>query len=449
MTRGLDRPEVIGRAWYLAGISIIALQILSHPATTYAQVAPCNVMATLLPDFTKADVVEFDATVSTEDCVRNLSDRGLDPLRTWQSPGDQTWSVHGQVRSALLSANGDGKWTLRLRTLALEANDRLAVKLPFAHVDYANIRPAPTNLKALTTGAAVNLDGRVVVPQIVLAGGSPQGGGGVADQEDIEIPFQPVRNTITLTLQPLLGGLLDDQTDAFRVSGNVSFDLACDPAEIVRHCQGGPIGNDNYGTADLLFALDMPPRFNATILPIVYGSEPTYLSVASTLTNCTIDESGRHVGSTFKGRAFHFPADPSRFPESWAVGPHLCKRQLLPTPPPQSASDDRCPPGIRENQAYEIDVGEIVLSPGDKLDVLVPGAALLGIDLDPPPHLGSFVDTNSAPLEYVGPSRFTLRVVYRPAAGMITQQFPAITCTLLSRPLTMALLVLGDPTETS
>src|SRR6266581_1959855 len=95
----------------------------------FAAGASCTGDLSLSLDYVHATVA-YDASGFSPDCLDGLASRGLPDDGRWPAATGGTWSVHGHVPNAHLSALPDGHWTVQL-DLDLQPEDVLRVSLPF------------------------------------------------------------------------------------------------------------------------------------------------------------------------------------------------------------------------------------------------------------------------------------------------------------------------------
>ena len=234
-----------------------------------------------------------------------------------------TWSVHGQVPNAQLSALPDGHWTLQL-DLDLQPDGR-AARLTAVHGN----RPCPSRPTASQPPGArypLDLSPRRTLRQrharISRVGGTRPGDHPVyADTEDhLGHPDPPVRA---------------------HAAGRHRR-LACLGHGRLHHCQRRRGAHPPLSDATGLFArqlsrgrpasmLDTPARSGFALLPSLYLSRPSYLAVATTIVSCEANPGQGLVQAAFNGRVRHIPQLAQDFPAgALPADSHECNRPIGP-----------------------------------------------------------------------------------------------------------------------
>ncbi len=421
------------RSILITALVFIGMNLIAPNAA--AQSRGRIIQLTALLDYARGSVT-VDGTVTTPDGSRpDLSAWGFaETLTAWQD-ANHAWNVHGSLGNAqIVAADARGVYHLQIDPLTLAPGDQLTLKIPFVNLDYARIDPPPDNLQALTSS---NLSPDLPPSLLGLQYGSASG-----RTLALDIPFTLIHKQITLQATPLIGEMLLNRTDSFRISGRVVFDGLTDYGEFNRHCANDPASRVQYRyrVADLLFTLDGMPIYNSGLLSNAYQFKPNYLLTSVDLSTCQYAARRGRVEATFNGRAFASTITGAPLPADWT---------------PDKMADANAHAAGQGDNAYVMQFGDVVLAPGDVLTVTVPAAEIH--DVQPPPTRYLFARDRAPEFTYDGPARLTLRITYAPQAELVLHQIPATARALLrsvetalhplldprGAPLTWALLIVG------
>jgi hypothetical protein len=386
---------------------IISLLFFTIAASGELQQSQRTVQLTLLPDYANNQVmvlgIIFSTTaISVEEA--QSGDWGFEgDLNIWTSePGgvSRNFYVQGVLPNAFLRAPEEtGAYKIVIGPLQIPPGDTLALTIPFASLVSDNLSPAPGNLDEIKKSD-------FPLPFIrYSASEDPL-------ELTIEIPFFPINKEIDLNLLPLVGELIQNRQDSYRLFGQVTFKAIRDFATFQKYCQP-TIENPfwPYRMADTLFTLDYLPIFHFGYLPPAYQYKPSYLLVRSELRSCSYEGEAGQVVTSFTGRVFHQPQDGLLFPD-FLLDQDVPERQV-------EVQDAHTGNGIG---IYEIQLGSIFLGPGDRLKVNLPEADMRSIS--PAPSRFSYTETGQILAEFDGPEKFVLKVSYAPRPELFVQQFP-------------------------
>ncbi len=381
----------------------ILLSLCSTP-NVLAQAGAREIRLTVLLDYAQTQpdsnrAVIFDGTVDSPDKSRpDLQTLDFKEESIAPSGADgKLWSVRGSINTARLTFPRADEWYhLDLGPLTLSPDDNLTLILPFVNLDYEHIAPSPDNLADLVTQAARPSSTAPRLFELRYNGAKVTG-------VPLDIPFTPIRKQIDLALTPLVGEMLLKRTPSFRLSGRVIFDQLHDYGEFSWDCPTDPaLQVDRYNAAHLLFGLDSPPvLIPVGMLSSLYQSKPTFSLVRVDPINCSFDAGqGGQLEATFNGQAYS-QLDPA-FPKTWVD---------------TTESNIAIEPDRRE---YTLEMGDIVLAPGDVLTITMPGAEIHQID--PPPTRTRSTRGHTTEIVYDGPLYSKIKLVYEPGASLILSQ---------------------------
>jgi len=399
---------------------LIALMLLSLCLSdvSYAnasQQSPVRrLFITLIPNFENHSI-QFDAQ-----SVLNLPSDPLDltglPLKVkqkWKDPYNPIWNIRGTIQGGKVEYDPDeNMYHLRIGPVILRPQDDLKLIFPFVNLDYSQIQPAPD------PPDDDDAESRQRTHRFTYRGGDAG-----REIQTIDIPFTTITKKIDLMLTPLVGEVLMDGKNGFRLSGRVLFSSITDFDEFSWHCQSTAnrvLQGDDYRSADLLYALDYPHYFGPDVLNSTYASKPTIIGLRSELTACQYDQEKKlgDVEAIFSGRTRAFDPDPALFPT-----------ELRGSDFPDGNFSFAPPQRFRGVNGYEIRLGRIVLAPGDTLTITVPHTDLQVDSLAPVPDNLIHRDTEEAgqqtQIVYTGPAAFELSLPYVAQSGLYVSQFPA------------------------
>lgn len=389
----------------LPGLMVVYLLLclgLTQPVE--AQAGGRRIRLTVFLDYAHAQTGS-DGTVIFDGTVKSPGGAGID-LRGLgfmdEPPGqlkkdEKSSSVRGSIRGAALAfPQKDGWYHLRLGPLDLSSDDHLTLILPFVNLDYEHITPRPDNLADLIEQAARPPSTAPILFEMRYGGTEVNG---VA----IDIPFTSIRKRIDLVLTPLIGEMLFKPSPGFHLSGKVVFDQVRDYGEFSWDCPADPARQvQRYNNMHLLFGLDSPPFvITAGLLSMIYQYKPTYTFVRMDPSICSFDaQKGGQIEAAFNGQisSQSLPA----FPQNW--GDTLETNRA-------NGADPR---------VYTLEMGDVVLAPGDVLTVSIPGAAILNID--PPPTRMNSTQGLIHEIIYEGPLYSKIQLDYQPEPGLILSQ---------------------------
>lgn len=397
---------------YKISLALICILLSSHlTQSVFAQASMREIRLTVFLDYAhpgtdSEGTAIFDGTIdSLDNSLPNLQEFGfnqkyIEPL------GDdgKKWSIQGSINSARLTFPRTDKWYhLYLGPLSWSPNDNLTLIIPFVNLDYQHIVPPPDNLAELVMQAARPPDDNSAPTLFEL-----KYNGAKVNKAEFDIPFLPIRKQIDLVLTPLVGEMLLQRPASFRLSGHVIFDQIHDYGEFSWDCPRDPaLQVHRYNASHLLFALDSPPGLiTSGMLSSIYQSKPTFTFVRMDPLNCSFDaKKGGQVDVAFNGQ-IESQSDPA-FPKDWVdtIECNALECNKLPAP---------------TSREYILEMGEIVLAPGDILTVTIPGVEIHQID--PPPTRTSSILGHTTEMVFEGPLYSKLKFVYEPDAGLILSQ---------------------------
>jgi hypothetical protein len=355
--------------------------------------------------------VTFDGTISSQNRILgaggshpDLPLSGLRPdPKSPQIVRGTMWYLHGFIKKARVTFPdaAENRYHLHFGPLTLLPDDQLILIVPFVNLDYLHIVPPPDNLEDLVTQAEKPAD--QTTPKLFeLSYRAAK----VKDRE-FDIPFTTIRKKINIELTPLVGEMIMNRTDSFRLSGQVTFDNIRDFGEYNWDCLNDPaLQKYRYNTMHLLFALDSPPGFfSAGMLSSIYQSKPTYVFIRTDTIDCKYDRTeGSQVTLNFNGQVYS-QSDPN-FPSSWQdtieCNARLCNNLQA-----------------RSNE-YILEMGDVALAPGDELTITIPNAEIRQIN--PLPTRLNSPRGHITQLVFEGPFYSKISFLYEPEATLILSQ---------------------------
>lgn len=370
---------------------------------------------TLIPDYEEG-TIHFDGWLIGSDeapVLPDLAGLPVDVETKWPDETGKIWYILGDIKAGqVVQDPTTPTYHLLIGSMSLRSRDEVRFSMPFANLDYSQIRPFPD------VPDQTDMDWRLFTHHFSYKAGITN-----REIDSLDIPFTPVQKQIDLVLTPLMGEVLVGETDGLRLSGEVSFETLVDYTEFSRHCQSisNRVRLGDYRIADLLFSLDYPHYSGFASLNSAFDLKSTRLELISDLLDCQYDHEKNfgQVSALFSGRLYHLNDDHQSFPQFLKEQDSLDSNDLF-NPP---LSNKR----LRE---YEIRFGKLVLAPGDVLTVTVPYVHLQADTLEPTP--ATFIYPNggqpyrSVQVIYRGPKTFDLSIRYVPGAYLFLSQFPAI-----------------------
>ena len=363
---------------------------------------------TLIPNY-ENKALDFEGSAPLGPVSSGPDTSGLPLIVGPTLPDEDTHTQYfkGTVRAARIVAGQDG-YRVRMGPITLPPYRRLELSFPFVVLDPSRIRiklHSSDQDSGEPSASPFSYEAKAVGLRI----------------DWIDIPFEPIRKDIQLTLTPLIGEALAGNPNGLRLSGKVRFSALTFFQGFRDYCPdpGGVPPQTEYRRALLLDVLDFSPFSGRSRIPPIYSYQTTGVGLRTELVSCQYD--------TAKGAA---AVDAIFFGKVFSSGHRQVPQELRDFfyPDGNYTYDGGADPPDR--QGYQIWLDHIVLGPADTLTITVPHTQVLVDRITPPPDdlVVSALGQAEEPLAivYHGPRAFKLVLPYLAEPQLYFDQFPAL-----------------------